>query len=318
MFQLTQEDELLIELLVDGELEEPARRELLVRLDRIEGGWRFCAIMFLEMQCCRETITKKWNMSQQEQKSVNNFFYNDSLSNDPNKNKNNIQANLNSRQSFNGTSALDSIFETNSFDNDFLDRKALDKKNSTESNSFNKSSDQPLIIPIKKGGYSDNWNIISKRFSGGDGPTWRKIFAAMAGGFFFALLLTGFIALLVVHHPTAGPSPQLNNGVIAQNTPFSENNQNDNSSDPIHVVKLKSAHSDINGIEVPCFESKKDFASHSQRPEASNEFVEELRKKGHHVEEVYEELMFPLDDGRMIIVPVSTYNVKYHKSQSFQ
>lgn len=313
MFQLTQEDEFLIELLVDGELEEPARRELLVRLDRIEGGWRFCAIMFLEMQCCRETITKKWNRSQQEQRYLNNFFHNESLSNDSNKNKNNIQANLNNRQSSNGTSALDSAFETNSFDID-----SLDKKNATESNSFNKSSDQPLIIPIKKGGYSDNWNIISKRFSGGDGPTWRKIFAAMAGGFFFALLLTGFIALLVVNHPTVGPSPLLDNGVISQNTPFSQNNQNDNSSDPIHVVKLKSAHSDINGIEVPCYESKKDYASHSHRSEASNEFVDELRKQGHHVEEVYEELMFPLDDGRMIIVPVSTYNVKYHKSQSFQ
>ena len=40
-----------LDLLVDGELADPDRRELLKQLDRTEGGWRSCALAFLEAQC---------------------------------------------------------------------------------------------------------------------------------------------------------------------------------------------------------------------------------------------------------------------------
>jgi len=44
-------DQHLLDLLVDGELDEPGRRELLARLDDTEDGWRRCALAFLENQC---------------------------------------------------------------------------------------------------------------------------------------------------------------------------------------------------------------------------------------------------------------------------
>ncbi len=44
------EDERLLDLLVDGELAEDKRRALLERLDREPGGWRSCALAFLEAQ----------------------------------------------------------------------------------------------------------------------------------------------------------------------------------------------------------------------------------------------------------------------------
>lgn len=44
----------LLDLLVDGELSEPQRRELLLKLDRAPGGWRACATAFLEAQCLKQ------------------------------------------------------------------------------------------------------------------------------------------------------------------------------------------------------------------------------------------------------------------------
>ncbi len=44
-----------IDLLVDGELNDERRRELLAELDVKPGGWRRCALAFLENQCWRQT-----------------------------------------------------------------------------------------------------------------------------------------------------------------------------------------------------------------------------------------------------------------------
>ncbi len=45
-----------LEVLVDGELAEPDRRELLNRLEHTPGGWRACALAFLESQCLGESF----------------------------------------------------------------------------------------------------------------------------------------------------------------------------------------------------------------------------------------------------------------------
>ena len=42
--------------LVDGELNEEERREMLAGLDREPGGWRRCALAFLESQCWKQTF----------------------------------------------------------------------------------------------------------------------------------------------------------------------------------------------------------------------------------------------------------------------
>jgi len=47
-------DEDLFDVLVDGELTEQQRRSLLAGLDDVPGGWRRCAMAFLEAQCWRE------------------------------------------------------------------------------------------------------------------------------------------------------------------------------------------------------------------------------------------------------------------------
>ena len=50
------DDELLFDLLVDDELQEEERRQLLVRLDDTLGGWRRCALAFLEAQCLKREL----------------------------------------------------------------------------------------------------------------------------------------------------------------------------------------------------------------------------------------------------------------------
>jgi hypothetical protein len=49
-------DELLIERLIDGELDEASRAAFLMRLETAPGGWRRCALAFLEAQAWREAL----------------------------------------------------------------------------------------------------------------------------------------------------------------------------------------------------------------------------------------------------------------------
>lgn len=53
---LSSEDQRLLDCLVDGELCEAERRELLLRLDRAPDGWRHCALAFLEAQSWRKEV----------------------------------------------------------------------------------------------------------------------------------------------------------------------------------------------------------------------------------------------------------------------
>ena len=52
-------DDTRFDRLVDEELNEEERRELLGHLDDEPGGWRRCALAFLESQCWRETLGEK-------------------------------------------------------------------------------------------------------------------------------------------------------------------------------------------------------------------------------------------------------------------
>ncbi len=46
----------LLELLVDGELSDSQRRDLLASLDQTPDGWRRCALAFLEDQCWKQEL----------------------------------------------------------------------------------------------------------------------------------------------------------------------------------------------------------------------------------------------------------------------
>ncbi len=50
-------DQELLDRLVDGELPDDKRRELLESLDHVPGGWRACALAFVEAQCLKESLS---------------------------------------------------------------------------------------------------------------------------------------------------------------------------------------------------------------------------------------------------------------------
>jgi hypothetical protein len=55
-------DDTRFDRLVDGELSEEERRELLVGLDGEPGGWRRCALAFLEGQCWKQAVGQVANL----------------------------------------------------------------------------------------------------------------------------------------------------------------------------------------------------------------------------------------------------------------
>ncbi|NLY01393.1 MAG: hypothetical protein GXY83_35325 [Rhodopirellula sp.] len=75
-------DNEVFDLLVDGELTESQRRELLTSLDASPDGWRRCALAFLESQCWKEefgeirrdaearAVTRRENPAAEPAKSV--------------------------------------------------------------------------------------------------------------------------------------------------------------------------------------------------------------------------------------------------------
>ena len=52
-----QQDDILFDRLVDGELSAAERQQLLASLDDRPGGWRRCALAFLEAQTWRSDLT---------------------------------------------------------------------------------------------------------------------------------------------------------------------------------------------------------------------------------------------------------------------
>ncbi len=56
MFEDQAQDDILYDRLVDGELSASERRRLLASLDEEPGGWRRCALAFLEAQCWGEGL----------------------------------------------------------------------------------------------------------------------------------------------------------------------------------------------------------------------------------------------------------------------
>lgn len=65
--QFHADDERVLDRLVDGELTEGDRSELLAALDDEPGGWRRCALAFLESQAWREEFSRRAVASDERQ-----------------------------------------------------------------------------------------------------------------------------------------------------------------------------------------------------------------------------------------------------------
>jgi hypothetical protein len=69
MFEEHTHDDVLFDRLVDGELSPAERRLLLASLDDRPGGWRRCALAFLEAQCWSEGLGQLLREPQESQRT---------------------------------------------------------------------------------------------------------------------------------------------------------------------------------------------------------------------------------------------------------
>ncbi len=363
--ELTPEDKLLIELLVDGELDELDRKSLLIRMDHLNGGWRFCAIAFLEAQCISSVLSgtgpfyqiseKTTVMQQTPPVSVMEMTGNNG------KNINTSSPQDSGPWSIQGNAAL----ATEPQSNDILtSEQSATNVSPAMTNSDNSSYSEPIIIPMHRGKYSD-WSRGSS-YDGGSGgggriTSWHNIILAMVGGFCLAFLLSGILMLMIYNrsgfksnHGSGSNEPFVVNGSkeSLNNVPLITNNRDPNKNDlnkgediitslsndkkdtaivsnelnkeqngkPVKLVTLKSAKRNLDNLVVPCIESN------SYNPESlkkirqknSQEQIEKMRKNGHDVETIFEELVFPLKDGRVLIVPVDTYYIHTKNPSHYQ
>ena len=304
---LSPEDQFLLELLVDGELEEPNRRDLLLRLDRIPGGWRCCAAAFLEAQAVSESLKSKFGPNgprpagdasggyDREEQTV--FVSVRNIPDAPPKR---------------GPEGISRSKET-TLQNDPLEQPSGEK-----------DADDPLIIPMDRGGFSrSKFARRMNREWSASGLSRRSFFGAMAGGFLLAVVLTGVLAGLwrAGSHPGGGRiAPVAVQQVPKQAPPAAAlreapamafaDTQND-AVPPIRHVTLKSPQNELDGVSIPCIEADAFDPKAFRVDDNTDRYVEQLRKDGHQVETQYDELMFPLKDGRRLIVPVDTIQVRY-------
>lgn len=247
MTPLTPDDCLLIELLVDGELEDEKRKELLRRMDRIVDGWRHCAVAFLQSQLFTQSCR---------------HYHSETSNHHP-----------------------DILFSDNTA---FL---------SHNTHSVVNISSSPPVLRSSK----------------------NKLFMVLASGFLLTAIL-GAVVLTMKYHSSADSATAiaLSPVALAPGAPM-PNDMIQDSAGPIRMITLKSPNKELDGISVPCVETTH-YSSEIdlQRNDRNTTFVNDLRNRGHRVETVHEDLMFPLKDGRSLILPVDTFNVQYRDRKQYQ
>lgn len=297
----TPELETLVELLVDDELDAVERRALLERLDEIDDGWKYCATAFLEAQ----TFRKAFRFFADSERAAD-FF--------------DVPGQLND---FDGRAASDSGASLASTDFNAAPVVAASRRDFPE----------PRIIPLHSSASRGSFRrSFGSDGSGGDGPRRFARFAATAAGF---LLSVAFGALLYRQiAPTAPPSPasaplRIDSGAdfaavetppspapLRRATPLAPETFADaGGAAPIRFVTLRSPSRSLDDVAVPCVEGDwNDLAAlRATRADAFDvppTIAEALRKPGGRVQTVRDELRFPLEDGRTIVLPVDVYEIR--------
>lgn len=291
----TPELETLVELLVDDELDAVERRALLERLDQTDGGWKYCATAFLEAQTFRKAF-RFLAVSES-----NAALFDDARRPDD---------------------SLDRAPFQPSNVCDFFERPLAPPVAASR-----RDFPEPRIIPLhssaSRGGFRRSFGSDG---SGGDGPRRFARFAATTAGFLLSVAFGALLSRQIA--PTAPPaSPasaprRLDSGanLAAVETPGSRlSPQRATPSEPIaapiRYVTLRSPSRSLDDVAVPCVEGDLDDlaalrATRANFADVPPAVVEALQTSGGRVQTVRDELRFPLEDGRTIVLPVDVYEIR--------
>lgn len=313
----TPELETLVELLVDDELDAAERRALLERLDELDGGWKYCATAFLEAQTFRKAF--RFLADSERDAALFNAVepFNDSTGRDD---RSNVSTERDDRSN-DSTERDDRARSANV-------RQRFDRSSVAPVAASRRDLPEPRIIPlhssVSRGRFGRSFGSDG---SGGDGPRRVARFVATTAGF---LLSVAFGALLYRQiAPTVPPSPasaplRFNDGAnfAAVETPASNlstrrtpSNATATSGAPIRYVKLRSPSRSLDDVAVPCVEGDwNDLAAlRATRADVLDvppSVIEALQTPGGRVQTIRDELRFPLDDGRTIVLPVDVYEIR--------
>lgn len=283
----TPELETLVDLLVDGELPDAERRALLERLDATNGGWKLCAIAFLEAQTFRQAFRA---FADADLSPLDRFA-------DAATSADFADSNVAGRNVF-------SDF------NGFGDPVATSRRDFPE----------PRIIPLNptsRGGFRRTFGSDG---SDGDGPRRPARIVATAAGFLlafaFGALLYRQIAPLAPPFPPASgvPGPARPNGVDfagTERSPRAPRSPRRLADSPIRYVTLRSPSRSLDDVAVPCVEGdSRDLAAlRAARADVPPQIADAIRASGGRVQTVRDELRFPLDDGRTVVLPIDVYEI---------
>ena len=272
----TPELETLVELLVDDELDAAERRALLAHLDATAGGWKYCATAFLETQTFRQTFR----------------FLADS-------------------------ERVDGLFNAVDPFNDYGDLTAAPIAASR------RDLPEPRIIPLNASASRGRFRrSFASDGTGGDGPRRFLRFAATTAGFLLSVALGALLYRQIA--PTAPPSPAASPLRLERGADFAAvepsaaqvpSRRAATNAAPIRYVTLRSPSRSLDDVAVPCVEGDLEDlaalrATRADVLDVPPAVVEALQAPGGRVQTVRDELRFPLDDGRTIVLPVDVYEIR--------
>lgn len=283
--------ETLVELLVDDELDAAERRALLERLDAVDGGWKYCATVFLEAQTFRKAFQA---FADSERVDLAAF------------------GDIGDIGDFNEINAAVPPAPFAASRRDFPEPRII-----------------PLNASASRGGFRRSFG--SGGSDGDGPRRFPRFVATTAGLLlsvaFGALLYRQFAPssparvprsprLDVVASVETPPSPAASRRVSAPPASSLANAVGTAASaSPIRYVTLRSPSRSLDDVAVPCVEGDLDDlaalrATRADFPNVPPQIAEALRTSGGRVQTVRDEFRFPLEDGRTLVLPVDVYEIR--------
>ena len=276
---LTEEEKFRLELLADGELDEESRRALLLRLEETGDGWRECAMVFLEAQCLRESFKTKEYLAAQGIMPENpvRISKEENLPSIRKRNRLVLKRNV-------WISAL--VSSACGFAAAFCLIGYLEGERNLEEFKEVVQNELPVSRSSEAG---------RETFSAAESVRSEDLEDLLKTG------MPGSAGGMSVLNSQASING-LSSEAADQTEVAAEGRTSDNGVK--HIILRRSGESD--GISVPCVA----VDSYSSDSKTADTLAEGLRKNGCGVETLHEELKFPLKDGKTLIVPVDTINVR--------
>lgn len=285
---LSEEEMEQLELLADGELDEATRYRLLQRLDQVQDGWRSCARAFLESQCFAESFAAPREEAAPEP-----------LRAAPAKRRNSRRtaALISAACVFALAAGLGVLWFPRPAQKSLMTDSAERAYTGTETLS-NSAETEPLKAKAPR-----VFAQVEKSMpSAGSMPGSRRFAPSAEVAKEESAPVSEDDA-----YSAAAPAAPGGDLVGSRGLARSEAADSGGSEETVRHILLKRPGFAEEGITIPCVESD---SYQSGNSDGIDQLVKQYKDTGCRVETLHEELKFKLKDGKTLIVPVDTIDVR--------